>query len=183
MPFTLPAPHPDTTFELGDLSILPSDDMEWLVDEVEPELCSALANISELYVPEPSAQTLLNFERNLNDIAVQGIPISETDTDLWARLRRGVTAFISTKEEAFFAPPEAFPFESKFELLQRNEEMLVDVKFPGEVYPVLEALGADDTLLEIDIGGVIQWRLREWELLTDIAWSSGPGVLCAELEE
>jgi hypothetical protein len=128
----------------------------------------------------------------LNELAAQGIPISETDTDLWARLRRDLTEIVPTKEEAFFDAPGAFPFErryemlhrsERYEMLQRSEEMLVDVTFPDKVSLVPEALGADDTLLEIDIGGTIQLRLREWEMLTDMAWSTGPGVLCAALKE
>jgi hypothetical protein len=65
----------------------------------------------------------------------------------------------------------------------QDTEMLGDVSFPGQVFPVLEAPGADDTLLGIETGDEDQWRMREYELLTEIAWSGGPGLLCAALEE
>lgn len=166
------------TLDLADMAKC-LDETEWIAEETEPQVCSVLA---EYNAPLPNAQDLLNFERNLNDLAVQGIPVSETDEDLWSRLRRGLTDLVSTKEEAFFGPPESFSFEEKF-MSMRDEEMLADVSFCGQVSPVLEALGADDTLLDIETGDEDQWRMRNYELLTEIAWSSGPGSLCAALEE
>lgn len=164
---------------MAHMARLLQDDAEWIADETEPPVCAAL---EEYNVRLPNAQDLLNFERNLNGLAVQGIPISETDTDLWSRLRRGLTDMISTKEEAFFGPPQTFSFEERFASVQ-DKEMLTEVTFPGVVSPVLEALGADDTLLDIETGDENEWRLREYELLTEMAWSSGPGRLCAALEE
>ncbi|KAI5449815.1 hypothetical protein NCC49_004027 [Naganishia albida] len=174
-----PFPHPDTTLDMADMAILLQDKTEWIAEETQPPVCAAL---EEYNVPLPNAQDLLNFERNLNDLAAEGIPISETDEDLWSRLRRGLTDMVSTKEEAFFGPPERFSFEDRFASMQ-DKEMLADVTFPGVVSPVLEALGADDTLLDIETGDENEWRLREYELLTEMAWSSGPGRLCAALED
>lgn len=99
----------------------------------------------------------------MNDISVPGIPVADTEIDLWARLRRRVTVFNSTgeEEEAIFEEPIPLSFERPFETMQRTEEILVDVKFPGKVSPMLEALGADDSLLKTETS-------RSFELVAGI---------------
>ena len=182
MPFDLPAPHPDTTFQLGDLSVQPAGDMSLLVDETEPHLRSVLANIPEWWVPEPEPQDFANMALDLLALANQGITASDTDVDLCGRLQRGLTGFISTKEEDFFAVPVpmVFGFERRFKVLHGSEAMITDEQYPGDV-SALEVLGADDTLLPIDTDTIIQQRLRQPNLLAELATMTGPGFVCAAL--
>ncbi|KAJ9091711.1 hypothetical protein QFC20_007570 [Naganishia adeliensis] len=182
MPFSLPAPHPDTTFELGDLSVLPAHDMSLLMDETEPHLRDVLANIPEWWVPEPEPQDFANMAMDLMALANQGITASDTDMDICGRLQRGLTGFLSSKEEEFFAAPVPMRFEREFEVSYKNEAMITDEEYPGDV-SILEALGADDTLLPIDTDPIIQRRLREPNLLAELALVTGPGFLCAALRD
>jgi hypothetical protein len=184
MPFSLPEPHPDTTFELGDLSVQPADDMSLLIDEKEPPLRNVLANIPDWWVPEPEPQDFANMALDLLALANQGITASDTDVDLCGRLQRGLTGYLSTKEEGFFAAPVPtfFGFERRFEVLYGSEAMITDQQYPGDV-SALEVLGADDTLLPIDTDPIVQQRLRQPNLLAELAMMTGPGFLCAALKD
>lgn len=183
MPFALPQPHPDTTFELGDLSVLPGDDMSMLVDERAPHSCDWQATVPDLQVAGPTPQDFADMAMDLMDLANHGITASDTDFDLCTRLQHGLTGFLSTKDEEFFAAPVPFAFETLFETTYKQEAMLFDETFPGEICPALMALGADDTLLPIDTDPIIQQRLREPSLLAELATMAGPGFLCAALRE
>jgi hypothetical protein len=58
--------------------------------------------------------------------------------------------------------------------------MLIDEEFPGKVCPVLDALGADDTLLPFETDPVIQRQLRQPNILDEMA---GPGYVWPALED
>lgn len=72
------------------------------------------------------------------------------------------------------------PFERRFEILQRPEEMLVDVTFPGEVFPVLKALGADDSLRHrnqpSDSKSMPGTQLVDGNVVEDRSWGTVRGV-------
>jgi hypothetical protein len=71
-----------------------------------------------------------------------------------------------------------FGFERRFEVAYGSEAMITDEEYPGDV-SILEVLGADDTMLPIDTDPIIQQRLRQPNLLAELATMTGPGFLCA----
>ncbi|KAI5451617.1 hypothetical protein NCC49_001598 [Naganishia albida] len=179
MPFALPEPHPDTTFELGDLSVLPDDNMSMLVDEDAP---FPRDMHPDLRVAEPTPNDFRDTMMDLLDLANQGITCSETDLDLVTRLQHGRTAFIPTREEEFFAvpTPSPFTFERRLAIFEKDK-MLTDEVFPGDICSTSEARGADVTLLPIDTDPIIQRRLRQPNILDEMM--SGPGYVWPELQE
>lgn len=154
MPFSLPVAHPDTTFELADLSFLPDDDMEMLTETREPRCRDVLEHIPEWFVPGVTADDIELRQNELNGLVAQGIRPSATDDDIWTRMRYGETPFLSTKEEYFFEVPVEMPFVQRLEAEFGDESMLTGdlttLKFPDAVNPVLETASADNTVIACD---------------------------------
>jgi hypothetical protein len=178
MPFTLPLPKPDTTIEL----IAPPDDMSMILDEeAPPHVLDPRANLPNLWVPEPRPEDFRDMAMDLDALADQGIMASDSDFDLCQRLQRGLTAFISTAEEEFFTVPMPyeFNFARRLEIFEKDG-MLTDEEFPGEVCPVLDAFGADDTMLPMETDPIIQRWLRQPNILDEM---TGHGYLRPELRD
>lgn len=152
MPFTLPVPHPDTTFELSDLSFLPSDSMPMLTETREPRCRDVLENIPQWFVPGVTADDVKLHKQSLITMMGQGIVPSPTDEDIWARVQNGETPYLSSKEELFFECE--LPFVRKLDLEFGDESMLTgDMSFNllDAVNPVLTTASADCTLIKVEI--------------------------------
>jgi hypothetical protein len=148
-PFKIREPHPDTSLELSDMSFLQEDE-PMLTETREPRCCDVLEHIPEWFVPGVTADDV-EIHRNARKALIQeGIRPSATEEDIWGRIQRFETPYLSSNEEEFFAMPEKFSFEQKFEAEFGDEPMLTSYCFPDTVKPILETESADNTFIAND---------------------------------
>ena len=167
MPFAMPVAHPDTSLELGDISGLLDYDLPMLTAPMrEPRCCKVLEHIPELYVPGVTEDDVNLHKQEMMDRMRDGILPSETDEDIWARLKEGQTPYLSSKEELFFEVSEQLPFIRRFETEFADESMLTDTKpvgFLALINPILDTASADNSIHDFDDNDTRFWsdeRLR-----------------------
>ncbi|GHJ84483.1 hypothetical protein NliqN6_0885 [Naganishia liquefaciens] len=167
MPFTMPAVHPDTSLELGDISGLLAYDLPMLTDPArEPRCRKVLEHIPEFYVPGVTEHDVNLHREEMISRMHDGILPSATDEDMWERLKEGQTPYLSSKEELFFEVPEQLPFERRYESEFADQSMLTDNKPVGYLAllsPILDTASADNSLRDYDDTDTRFWsdeRLR-----------------------
>lgn len=140
-PFAMPEVDPHMTLELGDISFQLGGDVSLIIDEKEPRLCPELAHITEGLVGLPTRKELEvpRIGGEWNGV-LNGLPISESNNDIWLRYPLRQISYYAEKTEQLFDAATMLPFEKRFLVRSRQQILLLDeiVDFPGVVCPALE---------------------------------------------